>query len=363
MGSPPGPLFANAFVSDFEEKHIGKLREMGLNIWLRYVDDVYATVKSKSVEEEILLYLNSQHPNIRFTMELENGDSMPFLDVRVIRRVNKYETTVYHKKTFTGVYLNWTSLTSRKYKVGLIKCLLDRIWKICSTENDRAAEIEQLRRILKQNEFPQTVVESEISRYMARKTSENVSEPSAEQVKPEKRFIVLPFVHRNAEDFGIRLKKLVKVNYPQVDFNVAFKAPKTIGELFPFKDNVKNTEDKSLVVYKIKCKECGAEYIGKTERMLCHRIKEHQKNTSSVCYQHVDKNPGHQMDYENIEIIDKASTDFKLRMKELLHILKRKPELNKQLNSQSNYDIKTLIIAAYPQFRKNDGKHSEVDRP
>jgi hypothetical protein len=71
------------------------------------------------------------------------------------------------------------------------------------------------------------------------------------------------------------------------------------------------------------------------------------------------------MDYENIEIIDKASTDFKLRMirdKELLHILKRKPELNKQLNSQSNYDIKTLIIAAYPQFRKNDGKHSEVDR-
>ena len=173
----------------------------------------------------------------------------------------------------------------------------------------------------------------------------------------------LPFVHRNAEDFGIRLKKLVKVNYPQVDFNVAFKAPKTIGELFPFKDNVKNTEDKSLVVYKIKCKECGAEYIGKTERMLCHRIKEHQKNTNSVCYQHVEKNPGHQMDYENIEIIDKASTDFKLRMKELLHILKRKPELNKQLNSQSNYDIKTLIIAAYPQFRKNDGKHSEVDRP
>ncbi len=79
--------------------------------------------------------------------------------------------------------------------------------------------------------------------------------------------------------------------------------------------------------------------------------------------QHVEKNPGHQMDYENIEIVDKASTDFQLRMKELLQILKRKPELNKQLNSQSNYDIKTLIIAAYPQFRKIDGKHSEVDRP
>jgi hypothetical protein len=89
MGLPLGPLFANAFMSDSEEKHIGKLREMGLNTWLRYVDDVYATVKIKGVEEEILLYLNSQNPNIRFSMELENGDSMPFLYVRVTR-VNKY---------------------------------------------------------------------------------------------------------------------------------------------------------------------------------------------------------------------------------------------------------------------------------
>ncbi|CAF0988165.1 unnamed protein product [Brachionus calyciflorus] len=52
----------------------------------------------------------------------------------------------------------------------------------------------------------------------------------------------------------------------------------------------------------------------------------------------------------NIEIIDKADTDMKLRIKELLHILKRKPSLNKQLNSQSNYEIKTLSIQAYPQI-------------
>jgi hypothetical protein len=57
------------------------------------------------------------------------------------------------------------------------------------------------------------------------------------------------------------------------------------------------------------------------------------------------------MDYENIQVIDRASSNFKLRMKELLHILKEQPELNKQLNSQSDYEIKTLIIQAYPQHR------------
>jgi len=57
------------------------------------------------------------------------------------------------------------------------------------------------------------------------------------------------------------------------------------------------------------------------------------------------------MAYENIKVIDRASNDFKLRMKELLHILKTKPELNKQLSSQSAYEIKTLIITAYEQHR------------
>ena len=63
-------------------------------------------------------------------------------------------------------------------------------------------------------------------------------------------------------------------------------------------------------------------------------------------------NPDHEMDYNRIEIIDKAGIDFKLRIKELLHILKRKPELNKQLNSQSKSDIKTILIPAYEQHRK-----------
>ena len=64
-------------------------------------------------------------------------------------------------------------------------------------------------------------------------------------------------------------------------------------------------------------------------------------------------NPGHEMDFDNIQVIDRASSNFKLRMKELLHILKEQPELNKQLNSQSDYEIKTLIIQAYPQHRRN----------
>jgi hypothetical protein len=45
-------------------------------------------------------------------------------------------------------------------------------------------------------------------------------------------------------------------------------------------------------------------------------------------------------------------SEVKYMQLHLLHILHKKPELNKQLNPQSKYEIKTLIIQAYPQHRQ-----------
>jgi hypothetical protein len=348
MGSPLGPLFANVFMANFEEKHMKDLNELGVNIWLRYVDDIFATLNNMNNENIVLEFLNSRHPNIKFTIEKEEKNTLPFLDTRVIRNVDKYITTIYHKKTFTGVYLNWKSLTARKYKIGLINCLLNRIWKICSSQKHRDEEVVKLKVILAKNEYPKEIIEKTIDKYIARITLPTQPKPE----KQYKRFIVLPFVNRKAEDFAVRLKTLVEENYTQVDFNVAFKAPNTIGNMFPFKDRIRDVENQSLVVYKINCSTCNTEYIGKTQRILIHRMKEHSKSTKSACFQHIVDNPEHHMDYDNIKVIDRASSDFKLKMKELLHILKSKPELNKQMNPQSKYEIKTLIITAYENQSK-----------
>lgn len=78
---------------------------MGSPLGPPYVDDVFATLKNKEDAEKILEFLNNQHPNIRFTIEYEENHQLPFLDTTVKRCIGKYTTTVYHKKTFTGVYL------------------------------------------------------------------------------------------------------------------------------------------------------------------------------------------------------------------------------------------------------------------
>ena len=78
-------------------------------------------------------YLNSRHINIRFTMEKESENRLPFLDVLIDNNQVPVLTTVFRKPTFTGLLLNFTSFTSYSYKLGLIRTLIDRAYKINST--------------------------------------------------------------------------------------------------------------------------------------------------------------------------------------------------------------------------------------
>ena len=352
MGSPLGPRLANAFMSDFEKKHMQKLKELGVRHWCRYVDDIFASMNSKDEANTILQYLNEQHPNIKFTIEYERNNKLPFVDTCVKRMPDRYITTVYHKKTFTGVYLNWTSLTSRKYKIGLIKCLLNRILRICSETADRDLEIRKLKFNLESNQYPRDIIEKvikeELDRVQNKRSTATESQTEPSQTKD---FIALPYNNNRCEDFARRLTKTVNENFPSTKFSVAFQSPKTIGDLFPFKDNIAKNEDKALVVYLIKCKDCSASYIGKTQRVLARRLYEHSRGAESACHQHCTSE-NHTMDYDGVEIIDHASNDTKLKIKELLHILKRKPELNRQMNSQNEFNIKTILIKAYSDYQK-----------
>ena len=68
-------------------------------------------------------------------MKKQINNSINFLEVKIIRDIkdNYIPTLAYHKPTFTGVLLNWKSLTSIKYQEVLTGCLLDRSFKNCSS--------------------------------------------------------------------------------------------------------------------------------------------------------------------------------------------------------------------------------------
>ena len=126
MGSPVSAVIANPlYMEEFEERAIATATYKP-KIWKRYVDDTF-TVLGKDYVDGFLQHLNSQQRTIRFTMEIEKDNTIPFLDTSVSRDSNGFlTTTAYRKPTHTDQYLAYDSHHPQSVKRGIVKCLYDR---------------------------------------------------------------------------------------------------------------------------------------------------------------------------------------------------------------------------------------------
>ena len=84
-------------------------------------------------EQDSLIFFNfwnNRHPNIIFTIEKQINHSIAFLDV-FISGINNQNLTLqtYCKSTYTELLLSFKGFTSFSYKVSLIKCLIDGLFK------------------------------------------------------------------------------------------------------------------------------------------------------------------------------------------------------------------------------------------
>ena len=62
--------------------------------------------------------------SINFSLEKENDGRLSFLDINILHEIGKFVTSVYWKKSFSGVYTNFNSFIPETYKTELIKPLL-----------------------------------------------------------------------------------------------------------------------------------------------------------------------------------------------------------------------------------------------
>ena len=113
MGSPLGPVPAGIIMVELDNSIVPKLN-CHLHFGKRCVDDTLTIVEEGSINL-VLQQLNSFHPNIQFTFEMESSRRISFLDILIIRKKSKIETTVY-RKADTGIYLNWFSFAPNTWK-------------------------------------------------------------------------------------------------------------------------------------------------------------------------------------------------------------------------------------------------------
>jgi len=105
-------------------------------------------------------------------MEREGCHKLPFSDVLITNNnTNSLLTSVYRNTTFTGLLTNYFSFISYSYKVGLIRTLVDRAYKINNTWPGLHEDIIKLMDILKKNLFPAYLIERVVNRQVTRTLS------------------------------------------------------------------------------------------------------------------------------------------------------------------------------------------------
>ena len=77
---------------------------------------------------QFLDYLNSKHPNIKFTMDAEKDGKISFLDVSVSRKNDTFTTSVFRKDTFSGQGTSYFSYCCSLFKINAIKTLIFRAY-------------------------------------------------------------------------------------------------------------------------------------------------------------------------------------------------------------------------------------------
>ena len=134
MGSPLSPVLANLFMEFFESELLPDIIDFEIK-WLRYVDDIFAVIADSLNIDDFLSMLNNLHHSIKFKVEIETNESLPFLDTVVSRSENdtiKYK--VYRKPTHSETYIHAFSSHSDKVKTGVISNMFLRAYKICDME-------------------------------------------------------------------------------------------------------------------------------------------------------------------------------------------------------------------------------------
>ena len=289
---------------------------------------------------EFLNYLNSKHVNIKFTIEKEINNTLPFLDVNINKQnEGNFLTNIFHKKSYSGLLTNYLSFTPISYKLALLKTLIHRTFKICNNWTIFHLDIEKLKKTLMRNRYPLKVIENEIKKYLNNlhniKTKDNITTNDKQTF-----YFKLPFIGETSIHTKKKIRKLCKTFCKKAEITLSFNSCKINS--FMSTKTCSPSYLNSFVVYYFICGNCNIDYVGQTKRHFSVRIGEHlHTDKQSHIYKHLASNEAckNKCDNSSFKIIDRANNEYSLKLKEALHIKWRRPRLNAQ---KSHLNLKLI---------------------
>jgi hypothetical protein len=339
MGSPLGPTFASFYMCHIENQAFQSIQTKP-KVYCRYVDDCFLVIDHIRELNAVKNYLEDNSV-LTFTYELEINKRLPFLDVLITRNNFNLTTDVFTKPTSSGECLNFKSLCPMKYKLSVIQAFVHRAFAITSSWDGFHSEIQRIRRLLSNNNFPIALIDKQIQKFINGKFDTQHAGQTSDNS------ITLYYRNQftsNAKTDEVQLKQAITRNVAPTDNSkqlnlIVFYRNRKLKSLF-INNKTRRSEPSDRVVYQYSCNQGGcnsATYIGYTTCSLAKRfymhvqsgaIRKHNKDIHN-------RKPLTKELLQHTSILYKGTNKVDLTIAEALLIKLERPPLNLQDEGQA----------------------------
>ena len=366
MGSPLGPLFANFYMAKVEHATLND-PDLRPSTYCRYVDDIFVEVRDSDHLSAIIQGLE-KNSVLTFTSERQHHNCLTFLDVTVESTPDRYITSVYVKPTNNGKTLHASSECPSKYKNSVLRAFATRAVKTSSTYELMHAEFNRSKQLLVNNGYTNTEVDHEIRRQLDKKctqqptenqqpteqqqqatttTTSNTQQPTEQSTQKVHNIYYRNYMNTQYQTDEKILKDIIKKNVKcnrdneRLQINIYYQNHKTRELVMKNSPTTVKQSNRTNVVYRYTCphEDCRPRhicYVGATTTTLARRLTMHiQEHTGPAEHwlEHHKQKPTHKHLKENTEIIASTDDHRRLFIHEAIHIVRHKPTLNIQQNT------------------------------
>lgn len=321
MGSSLGSIIVQIVSEHIVDSVLRQLKEEKIippTVWLIYVDD-HLVICNENVIGIILDRLNAFDPGrIKFTCELEQNQSINFLDLTIIRRHGSIVTNWYSKAIASNRMLNYYSAHPRKMILNVVKSFVSKVLQYSHTEF-HPGNLVKIKGILTKNSFPNRVIHHVINAALKPVAPKTRTGPAS---TPS--YCSLTYVPKLSEQL------ISQIKYFMPDVTVANKPEQKLDRMYSKQKDKLDDDVISGIVYELNCLECDAKYIGETNQKKCTRRQQHKNSTSvtnlaktnvaSALALHA-KQTTHRFDFDNMKTLERNSNKKKLQIAEVNHII------------------------------------------
>ncbi|KAF0147214.1 MAG: hypothetical protein FD143_3091 [Ignavibacteria bacterium] len=322
MGSPIAPILSELFLLKLENsKFIPNFKENKIIKYWRYVDDGLLLLENNSNLETIKKTLNSMHPKIKFTFEIEEDNKMHFLDLMINRNDRGLVTTIYRKPSHPLIYHHWTSNIARNYKFAVVRNLFNRALRLCSTNWTKNLEMQNIQSQLLNSGYPNAVLKRILTQEIRKLNKTNGKE---NLIKKKQLYFGINYNGENSEQYARLINRLLRKYGPcSSQVQVYYRKSASFAQELQRPFRKKRVKANSNCIYRIDCKNCEKCYIGETGRQLNIRIKEHKSakvgSASATVNTHAAE-LNHEIDFENVTPLRMETNMTKRKLLETLYM-------------------------------------------